>query len=81
MALRVQKVHKMKLPDNNTVNTKHKSEAEVAARQYVVKSMYVPKEIGHRTTTERVFLTSKGYRTLPINSDNIPLPALKPESQ
>jgi len=73
----VQKVQKMKVPDNSKVNTKHKSEEEVAVRQYVVKSMYIPKEIGHRTTTERVFLTNKGLRVLPVNTDGLPLPAHK----
>lgn len=75
--VQVQKVQKMRVPDNSVVNTKHKTEAEVAARQYVVKSMYIPKEIGHRTNTERVFLTNKGLRTMTVNSDGLPMPVRK----
>ena len=40
-------------------------------------TLYVPKEVGHRTTNRRIFSTNKGLRAYSVNTSNFPLPGPK----
>jgi hypothetical protein len=40
------------------------------------EALYIPKDIGHRTGTRRVFNTSKGLRVFETNYQNFPMPPL-----
>jgi hypothetical protein len=45
----------------------------------VVKPMYKPTDVGHRTGHKRVFISSKGLRVYDTNEHGWPMPPLKPE--
>lgn len=76
-SIHVKQRMKMRVPDQSQVNIKHKNPADVEATQRIVKAMYIPQEVGERTTTERVFLTNKGLRTMTIDTRGHPMPTLK----
>ncbi len=55
-------------------NSRHKSTAEVQQRERTVKAMYVPQAIGVPSGKERLFMTNKGLRMMPVTVENFPLP-------
>ena len=55
----------------NAPNTRYRSAEEIQGRQNIVRAMYVPKDVGHRTGQERVFMTSKGLRSYEVSTDDL----------
>jgi len=64
---------KFQLPATGA-NSRHKSAAEVQQRERTVKAMYVPQAIGVPSGKERLFMTNKGLRMMPVTVENFPLP-------
>ena len=66
-------------------NTKHRPEVVVNDKGSAsspqtlpgLKPMYAPKEVGHRSGQERVFITNKGLRVYETNEQGWPMPNIK----
>lgn len=70
-------------------DTSHRPAANVAAAplaatahavvppEKALATMYVPKEVGHRTGQQRVFITNKGLRVYETNEHGWPMPPVK----
>lgn len=58
----------------------HDGQTKNMAAVAVVKPMYKPADVGHRTGHKRVFISSKGLKVYDTNEHGWPMPPLKAEA-